>query len=175
MDKNMIERYKNEMLEIYNRKKGVNPPAIKVQPTVAEAETPEAPPVTNNPTGNLLGIVTTVRALYPVKNAKVTVFTGDYDNMNMIDSDLTDESGRTKAFTLPTPQKALSLEQDNTIIPYALYNMAVEADGYIKNIHLNIPVFSGVTSLQQSNLLLEETAGADKSPQIFDEAQKYDL
>ena len=78
-------------------------------------------------------------------------------------------------FTLPTPAKALSLEEDNQIIPYSSYNMSVEADGYIKNIHLNIPVFSGVTSLQQSNLILEETAGQDKGPQIFDESNNYDL
>jgi hypothetical protein len=53
--------------------------------------------------------------------------------------------------------------------------MLIEADGYIKNIHLNIPVFSNVTSLQQSNLILEETAGEDKGPKVFDEAQKYNL
>ena len=129
----------------------------------------------NTTTGKLLGIVTTIKEIYPVKNAKVTIFTGDYDDMTIVDSSLTDESGRTKTFVLPTPEKAISLNQNSTVLPYASYNMLVEADGYITNIHLNIPVFGTITSLQESNLLLIETAGEDKRPQVFDEAQKYDL
>ncbi|MBR6533046.1 MAG: hypothetical protein IKT44_01280 [Clostridia bacterium] len=172
MDSNMIERYKNQMLEMYNATQKVVP-AQTNENSIPQPQTPQPTPDTTS--GNLIGIVTAVRALYPVKNAKVTVFTGEYDNLNVIDTDLTDQSGRTKTFVLPTPEKALSLEETNTVLPYALYNMLIEADGYIKNIHLNIPVFSGVTSLQQTNLLLEETAGTDKGPQIFDEAQKYDL
>lgn len=165
MDKNLIDKYKEEMLRMY-RSVNATPAAPTPNPDSVLQSTNE---------GYLFGIVTAVRALYPVKNAKVTVFTGDYNDMNVIDSALTDESGRTKIFTLPTPEKALSLDQDNSALPYASYNMAVEADGYIKNIHLNIPVFSTITSLQQSDLLLSETAGEDKGPQIFDEAQKYEL
>lgn len=170
MNKDLIEKYKNEMRKMY---KSVNAQtAIPVIETVSE---PLPQPTTSTTTGSLLGIVTAIRSLYPVKNAKVTVFKGDYPQMDIIDFDLTNESGRTKIFTLETPEKALSLEETNTTIPYSTYNMLVEADGYIKNIHLNIPVFSGVTSLQQSNLILEETVGEDKKPQIFDESQKYDL
>lgn len=174
MDKNLIEKYKNEMRQMY---KSANAPirsaVIEVPTPAPQTETPTPPE--SSTTGGLLGIVTAIRSLYPVKNAKVTIFTGTYPDMQVVDSDFTDESGRTKIFVLETPEKALSLEEDNQIIPYSSYNMAVEADGYIKNIHLNIPVFSGVTSLQQSNLILEETAGQDKGPQIFDEANRYDL
>lgn len=171
MDQNLIEKYKNEMRKMY---KSAN---ANVKATVSESTTPQTipPENENSAQGSLIGIVTAIRALYPVQNAKVTVFTGDYKNMQVIDSDTTNPSGRTKTFTLPTPERSLSLNQDSTAIPYSSYNMAVEADGYIKNIHLNIPIFSGITSLQQSNLILEETASQDKSPQIFDESQKYDL
>ena len=170
MDKNLIEKYKNEILAMY---KSVN----RAIPQAVVNTTPPTPPPRpqNTTSGNLIGIVTAIRSLYPVQNAKVTIFTGEYPQMNIIDTDLTNESGRTKIFTLPTPEKALSLEEDNKTIPYATYNMLVEADGYIKNIHLNIPVFSTITSLQESNLILEETAGQDKKPQIFDESQKYEL
>ena len=163
LDNDLLNKYKQEMLSMYR--------PTKATPTASES--PSQP--SSTPTGKLLGIVTTVRELYPVENAKVTVFTGAYNNMQVIDSATTDQSGRTKFFILPTPQKSLSLEQSNTILPYATYNMMVEADGYIKNVHLNIPVFASVTSLQQSNLILEETAGQNKGPQIFDESQKYDL
>ncbi len=170
MNSKMIEKYKSEMLRMYNSSvKPTVSPTVQRQPVIMPKS------VADSSSGNLIGIVTAVRALYPVNNAKVTVFTGDYNDMNIIATDMTDQSGRTKTFLLPTPEKALSLEETNTVLPYALYNMLVEADGYIKNIHLNIPVFSGVTSLQQSNLLLEETAGTNKGPQIFDETLNYNL
>ena len=173
MDNDLLNKYKQEMLKMYRSVNSATPEPVRTTaPTPPENTTP---PPQNTVTGNLIGIVTSIRGLYPVKNAKVSIFTGEYENMSVIDTDLTDQSGRTKIFVLPTPERSISLEKENASLPYANYNMVIEADGYIKNIHLNIPVFGGVTSLQQSNLLLEETAGEDKSPQIFDEAQKYDL
>ncbi len=165
MDRDIIEKYKSEMLSMYKKTKKEN---IRVAPVIAQNTAPQT-------SGKLLAVVTTVRTLYPVPNAKVTVFTGDYNAMNVIDTALTDNSGRTREFVLPTPQKELSLESENTKIPYAVYNLMVEADGYVPNIHLNIPVFSGVTSIQGSNLMLKETAGVNMDVQIFDEAEKYDL
>ncbi len=168
MDKDLLEKYKAEMLKMHNSVK-------KSTPTIAPITTEPLEPQSTT-TGSLIGIATAIRSLYPISNARVTVFTGDYNgDMQIIDSSLTDNSGRTKIFNLPTPELALSLDETNTQIPYSLYNMLIEADGYIKNIHLNIPVFSNVTSLAQSNLILEETAGVDKGPNIFDETQKYNL
>ncbi len=178
MDNNLLEKYKAEMLKMYSSvKQPIAVPAVAEAITEQPSSIPKQQAIPQNTTqGSLIGIVTAIRGLYPIKNAKVSIFTGSYpDNMNVLDSDLTDDSGRTKVFSLPTPERSLSLDQNNTVLPYSLYNMAIEADGYIKNIHLNIPVFSTVTSLQQSNLTLEETAGEDKSPQIFDEAQNYNL
>ncbi len=172
MEREIIEKYKNEMLKMY---KSVNKESViknKVVPVVSEVQAPDQ---TDESGGKLLAVVTTVRTLYPVPNAKVTVFSGDYRDMNVIDTAFTDQSGRTRFFSLPTPEKQLSLESANTVIPYAVYNLRIEADGYVDNIHLNVPVFSGVTSIQSSNLMLKETAGADMDAQIFDESQKYDL
>lgn len=170
MEREIIERYKNEMLKMYSSVNNQNPTVDNR----IEIQTPIKQQTVNNQ-GNLLATVTTVRTLYPVANAKVTIFSGDYTDMNIIDTAFTDQSGRTKAFSLPTPERELSLESENTVIPYAVYNMMVEADGYIDNVHLNIPVFSGVTSIQNSNLMLKETASPNMDVQIFDEAEKYDL
>lgn len=180
LDKNLFESYKAKMLDMYNSVKENIPVVAPIgEPPLSEPQAAPVPKPTlpqNTTTGNLIGIVTAIRGLYPINNAKVTIFTGNYNgNMQIIDSDLTDNSGRTKTFNLPTPELALSLDENNTVLPYSIYNMLIEADGYIKNIHLNIPVFSNVTSLQQSNLILEETAGEDKGPKVFDEAQKYNL
>ncbi len=174
MDKELIEKYKEEMIKMYkksNKEIFQKPKAVATATSDIEPKA-EMKPETN---GNLLAVVTTIRTLYPVSNAKVTVFTGDYENMNVVDYAFTDQSGRTKVFNLPTPQKSLSLDSTNEVVPYAVYNMLVQADGYVDNVHLNIPVFSGVTSIQGSNVILKETAGDNMDIQVFDEAEKYDL
>ena len=168
MDKELIEKYRQEMMRTYNIVK----PAMA---TPAEPQTPKETEPDQPNTGQLIAIVTAVRSLYPVEGAKVTIFTGNVDEKNIISTAYTDQSGRTDAVILPTPSKQLSLDSENTRIPYALYNMLVEAEGYVDTLHLNIPVFSGVTSLQRSNLLLLETAGEDTSMRVFDEAQQYNL
>lgn len=191
MNNDIFEKYKNEMLKMYEQSKKNNgyekssalQTAVLPEGEENTASTPKESPVPtpkpanpalNNQTGGLLGIVTSFRNLYPVENAKVTVFTGDADNKTVIDSDLTDRSGRTKLFTLSAPDKSLSMSPDLSETPYASYNMEVEADGFLKNIHLNIPVFSGITSIQRSDLILSEDR-IDKTPQVFDESQKYNL
>lgn len=175
MDKKLFDKYMAEMLAMRSSPKTV--PTVSQEETAENNQTTE--PIrtteTDDSSGKLIAIVTAIRRLYPIKNAKVTVFTGDYKDMQVIATDFTDESGRTKTFTLDTPAKELSMEASENKTPYALYNMLIEAEGYIDNIHLNIPVFSGVTSLQSSDMLLVETSGVEKGPQIFDEAQKYNL
>jgi len=195
MDKNLIEKYKSEMLNMYKRGKTApamaetpvlkpkteptnmsfnEPLNIPQTPTVTEIE--PVPEMLSDSTGELIAIVTSLRNIYPLKGAKVTVFTGNYyDNMDILDTAFTDESGRTKAFILPTPAKALSETSGASEKPYSSYNMLVESDGYIDNIHLNIPVFSGVVSLQGSDMMLRETAGENKGPRIFDEGQEFTL
>lgn len=171
MDKNLIEKYKNEMLNMYKQKS--TPKVIPIKAEENEETTPENN--IQNQTGELTALVTSLRSIYPVKDAKVTVFTGNPDNMNVIDTSFTDESGRSKSFVLSAPDKDLSQNSSTSSKPYSSYNMLIQADGYIDNIHLNIPVFSGVNSLQNSNMMLYDTAGENKSPQIFDESQSFYL
>ena len=172
MNNELFEKYKNEMLKMYN-----SVHKDEAVPVMAEPEPmpiPATPPPQTEQNGRLLGVVTSFNSLYPVENAKVTVFSGEYEDMNIIDTDLTDQSGKTKVFLLPTPDKNLSMAPDLSQRPYAVYNMLVESDGFLKNIHLNIPVFSGITSIQRSDLIIDADQ-SDIEPQIFDEGQKYNL
>lgn len=189
MDRDLIEKYRREMLDTYRtRPTAVEPPMPQEetvpepmpiqmpepQPLPAEVSTGETPDDTQS-VGRLIAIVTAIRSLYPVKGATVTIFTGTPDNKTVIATDITDESGRTGSFILPTPARQLSLQSGSQVLPYSQYNMLVEAEGYLDTIHLNIPVFSGVTSLQQSDMMLLETSGVDKSPRVFDEEQQFTL
>jgi len=176
MDRNLIEKYKAEMLKM--RSTANIAEDIPKPQTSNTAPTMPQPQENNNSadsTGNLIAIVTTLRALYPLENARVTVFKGSIDDMQVVAEGITNQSGRSESFSLKTPSKELSLSSGAASEPFARYNMKVQAEGYLDNIHLNIPVFSGVTSIQASNMILLETAGVNNGPQIFDESQSYGL
>lgn len=167
--------YANELMKMYRENKVAinelqNPIAIPVvQSNLAEPTFPDG-------TGGIQVNVTTIDRLYPVKNALVTVFTGSRDNMTTLDSDMTDESGKSKLFTLKTPLSAESQQADNGgERPYATYNVSVKSDGYVEKIAMNVPVFSGVVSVQGIDLLPITAAGGRTAPQIIDENNKYNL
>ena len=157
MDKSLFEKYKKEMLETYQKR------SIKTNSQYVTS------------TGSIIAIVTSFKELYPIENARVKIFTGSKDNMEVLKDVYTDASGRTAKLDLITPPKSLSLNSQSTESVYSNYNMLVTADGYLDNIHLNIPVFSGVTSLQRVNLTPLSIAGENNGPQIFDESENYDL
>lgn len=214
MDKNLIEKYKNDLMRIYNARASTRsaPPLDGQQPNAAEPQrgtngraqaqasyqgyipksgsgargaalqaasmqpVPAAPirGDTLTDTGRLIAIVSTLRGLYPVPGAKVTVFTGPLDDMTVIDTGTTDQSGRSKTFELAAPSREISLDSESTELPYALYNLKVEADGYADNIHLNIPVFRGVTSLQKAYMTQLSISGGE-TQFIYNEAMQYKL
>lgn len=156
MDKNIIEKYKQEMLDM--KKRAVLPMNISEQ----------------GQTGGLTVSVTTLRSLYPVPDAVVTVFTGDVENQKVIDRKTTDQSGKTKTFYLPTPNKSLSEDQNETALPYALYNIFVKAKDLVGQINLNIPVFAGVNSMQNVDLILPSALGENQTdPIIIDQSNKF--
>lgn len=156
MDKTLIEQYKNELLEM-SKKSSI----IKDGENYKE-------------NGKLIVNVTTLRQLYPVANALVTVFTGDYQNRNPIDSSLTDQNGKSKTFLLPAPERELSLEAGSTEAVYTSYGILVKADGYADEVNLNIPIFRGVTSLQNVDMTLL-SAQNGKNENINDQAEDYNL
>ena len=182
MDKSLIEKYKNQMLGMYRSVK--HKPSETVSATVNITEPPLSERTENaafdskpygDEKGNLVIIVSTLRSLYPLPNAKVTVFKGEINNMEVLETVYTDQSGRTPNISLSAPEAELSQESDYSGKPYSAYNIMVNAEGFRDNIHLNIPVFSGVTTLQRSNMMLLETSGEDKGPQIYDESEDFNL
>lgn len=157
MDRSLIEKYKNDMLKKYGS-------------SAAEETTAAAPEK-----GRLSANVTSVANIYPVMGARVTVFTGSPDSMTVLDSAITDESGKTRVFLLDAPPKSLSMTSGAPALPYTLYNLLISADGFLDNIHLNIPVFSGIASVQRSDMLPKAVAGGRTDPIIFNEFSSFEL
>ena len=157
MDRSLIEKYKNDMLKKYGS-------------SAAEETTAAAPEK-----GRLSANVTSVANIYPVRGARVTVFTGSPDSMTVLDSAVTDESGKTRVFLLDAPPKSLSMTSGAPALPYTLYNLLISADGVLDNRHLNIPVFSGIASVQRSDMLPKAVAGGRTDPIIFNEFSSFEL
>lgn len=157
MDNALIEKYKKELVDMYNSK--------KADSAVAEEY---------GDSGRLIVNVTTLRQLYPVAGAEVTVFSGSYEDMKPIDRSITDQSGKTKAFVLPAPDRSLSLEIGAAEPVYTSYGVLVKADGYADEVNLNLPIFRGVTSLQNVDLTLLSAQNGQKL-NINDQAENYNL
>ncbi len=162
MDSELIKRYTDEMFKMRER---------ATLPVVQTAARPDA----ERSNGGVTVRATTLRGLYPVSGAQVTVYSGENENRTVYGTAVTDESGKTPIFTLETPSKALSQSAGSQEIPYSLYNVSVLADGFVEHISLNIPVFPDVVSVQTVDLLSNAAAGDNKNPQITDEGQRYEL
>lgn len=133
-------------------------------------------PIFEDGTGGMQVNVTTLRRLYPVKGATVTVFTGAPATPTVIETDITDESGKSGVFNLKTPPKSESQQAENDgALPYASYNISVRSDGYVEQIAMNVPVFPGVISVQGIDLIPIAAAGQHTQPQIIQEGNNYNL
>ncbi|MGN1168683.1 MAG: hypothetical protein ACI4RB_01070 [Acutalibacteraceae bacterium] len=85
---------------------------------------------------------------FPVVNARVTVYLKLSDgNREMFDG-LTDINGIIDNIVLPAPDKAISQSPDNSAIPYSAYSATVEHPDFSNVSFVNIPVFSGIKSIQ---------------------------
>lgn len=107
-------------------------------------------------TGSVKVQVFTARAALPVQSAAVTLTLPDGTTI----SSGVDEGGNAGPFSIPCPPKSLSLEENNTILPYSTCNILVEAPGYDPAETTGVQVFDTVESLMQFPLLPQEDPDA---------------
>ena len=89
----------------------------------------------------------------PVEGAAVSV-TAIVDGQRMlIASALTDENGSTRKMEVPVPDAIHSQSPSPSVRPYSLYDVTVTADGYFNARSVDVPVFSGITSIQNFNMI----------------------
>lgn len=177
MQKKTPQDYANEMMQMYKTTANNNVEIISTENPNEQKDTPSTEvEVFSDGIGGLQVNVTTLSRLYPVSSAIVTVFSGTPQSMNVVDSDTTDQSGQSKVFKLETPikQESQQPETDKTI-PYANYNVSVRSDGYVEQIAMNVPVFSGVISVQGVDLVPISAAGGHTTPQIIQGGGEYNL
>lgn len=90
---------------------------------------------------------------FPISGADVTIrvpfLTGGTD----IFRGVTDVDGIIDNISLPAPNRSLSLDEDNTSEPFALYNITVSHPGFVRGEFMNVPIFDSVKSIQPVELV----------------------
>lgn len=116
-----------------------------------EQEKPESS-FPDNSTGQLTVSAFTANQLSPVVGATVTVSTGGGDNRTVLDSSVTDRSGKSVTFTLPAPSASAS-QEPTTLAPFAVYQVSISHPDFYDFIAENVQVFGGIVTQLPVNLI----------------------
>lgn len=105
--------------------------------------------------GYLIVRVTTALGAIPLEGISVTVRNYSKDDPgrgSVVSTLVTDRSGKTAKLPLPAPPREYSV-RPGVRTPYAAYSVDINTDGYYEQYYSNVPVFDGITSLQQADLI----------------------
>lgn len=105
------------------------------------------PAYTGGEKGYLTVRVSTARGAIPLEGATVNIRGNEADFSEVIYSLLSDRDGKTPRVALSAPPAKNSAAPGDPT-PYATYNVDVFKDGYTPIFFHNVPIFSGVTSVQ---------------------------
>ncbi|MBE6691424.1 MAG: hypothetical protein E7590_09150 [Ruminococcaceae bacterium] len=100
-------------------------------------------------TGFLVVQVGTAGNAIPLSGAAVTI--RESNSGTVLYELRSDRDGRTERVELPAPARALSMSPSEAR-PYAVYNIEVRLSGYEKADYQNVPIFDGITAIQQADL-----------------------
>lgn len=103
--------------------------------------------------GSLTVRVSTASGAIPLESASVNIRGADLADSSVIYALSTNSDGLTPTVSLPAPPRINSEYPQSTQPPYAVYNIDVFKDGYSPAFFHNVPVFSGVNSIQPVILL----------------------
>lgn len=110
--------------------------------------------------GKLRVRVSSANNAIPVPEATVMIFADNDDGEGGVTlfSMLTDSSGVTDTVSVPAPGKSASLTP-GAKKPYATINIRVTRDGFYPVENVGVPIFDGILSEQNVNLIPREAGG----------------
>ncbi len=101
--------------------------------------------------GYLVVKTVTARGAIPLEGVQVLI--SDHDDANRVLYSLrSGPDGQTPKIRLPAPPRSYSESPGNENKPYREYNVRADYRGYYPAEYVGIPVYSGITSIQQINL-----------------------
>ena len=103
--------------------------------------------------GTLVTRVFTGRAELPIAGASVSVVKKDGDRLlDLLTVRVSDRGGDTEAYVIEAPEADLSQSPGNPA-PYALVDLWVDRQGFQLLVVEDVPIFAGVTSVQDLPLV----------------------
>lgn len=169
------QEYAQELMQMYSQAQNTQMPERTERMTANSDISSWAARQLDDTSGGLQVNVTTLRGLFPVSGAELVVFTGAPQSKTVIERGTSDISGQSGIFKLKTPPKSLSDSAEPAASPYATYNLSVAADGFVERIFMDIPVFSGVVSVQGADLTPISAVGKNTAPDVTNGENSYDL
>lgn len=121
--------------------------------------------------GYLTVRVSTAGGAIPLEGAAVNIRSGDIEKSAIIYSLVTNADGITPTVSLPTPPRSASESPQDTVPPYSVYNVDVYAKDYIPAFFNNVPIFSGINSVQPAVLVPQIENSMVNSPRIVTETR----
>ena len=111
-------------------------------------DTEQTPPLTDS--GTLRIETFTANRAIPIGDAVIRVKNGESNRLVAVF--VTDSSGNTQSFTLPTPDRALS-ETPEAVRPFVNYLVDINAQGFTPQTNLPVQMFGGTESYLPANLI----------------------
>jgi hypothetical protein len=105
---------------------------------------------------------------FPISNAKVSVTVMLKMGEKELYNGYTDIDGVVDNISLPAPDNSYSLDENNTIMPYAVYNLTVTHPKYASAEFKRVPVFDSVISIQPVQLVPLTKSGTEPKATVID-------
>ncbi len=116
--------------------------------TVAEPVSEETP------TGYIKVVASTGNEAFPISGATVRIYQKNESQiMELISVMQTDRGGSTVSLPLKTENEINSLSPNPPIIPFSLFDISVNAEGFYNLYYSNVMVFENQLTLQNANLI----------------------
>ncbi len=102
--------------------------------------------------GYLIVQVTTANSAIPLEGAYVTISQSSELGGDVLYELRSGRDGKTPRIALPTVPRAESMSPGN-VKPYATYDVATRLRGYRGDVSQRVPIFDGIISIHQANLV----------------------
>ncbi len=115
---------------------------------------------------------------FGVGSARIMIFLELPSGNVAVFDGLTDIDGVSDTVRLPAPPRSISQSpqsNSNPRLPYAVYSVYVEHPSYVRAVFTNVPVFSGVESVQPVRMISKAAGLQEPEPIAVDESIRINL
>lgn len=116
-----------------------------------------------------LKVQVTAGQTIPISNAKVDVSVVLKNGEQNLVTEYTDIDGIVDNISLPAPPVALSLNEENTAVPFSVYTVKISHPDYAPAEYKNAPIFESVKSIQPVTLVPLTENGDEPGKAVYDE------